>query len=102
MVMSDERVFQVRNHHGASCGAPPCLDDTNPDQRRAYLETGHDDQFIFVHDTQSHSGSLYGGDLNWGQPVPVLAGEAGGVILDPAERAWLSACWEAISLESRG
>lgn len=93
--MSTNPIFAVTNHHDASCGTPPHINDTKGDQRLYYFESTFEDQLIFVFDRATQVGQLYCGDAGWERVFPVIDGVARDVILNPIEQSWLSVCWAA-------
>jgi hypothetical protein len=60
--MSGQTIFSVTNHHVASCGLPPHIEDTSPNCYRGYFENEHGEQAIFVYDRASREATLYMGD----------------------------------------
>jgi hypothetical protein len=93
--MDKRPIFAVSNHHVASCGEPPCIDDSKPKQYRGYFENAHGEQAIFVYDRAAKKGTLYMGDAGWDEPRPVKQGRVPGLIMGAEEQAWLAACWQA-------
>ena len=62
-------VFAAYNNHTEHCGLPPRLHTT--DNRRlyyGYFENRHGEQFIFIFDPATKTGTITGGDLDWGHP----------------------------------
>ena len=88
-------VFQVGNKHGASCGEPPHIDGNQKGCYHGYFENEHGEQAVFAYDYEAKNGTLWMGDNGWGNPVPVVAGEAKELLLNEAEALWLKACWLA-------
>ena len=93
--MSTNTIFAVTNHHDASCGMTPHIDDTSENQRLYYFDSTFGDQLIFVVDRSTQEGRLYCGDADWGRVYPVIDGEAKDIVLDSVEQSWLKVCWEA-------
>lgn len=89
-----EMVFRAKNVHVSGCGDPP---DYTADEKHysAYFENEYGEQWVFSFDRASKRGTLRGGDLGWGESVPVVGGAPGTTILSPAEGLWLAACWMA-------
>ena len=56
--------FSVQNNHVQSCGVPPIFQQ-KPNQRLAYFENEHGEQFVAVFDKTEERGKLYGGDWGW-------------------------------------
>lgn len=62
-------VFAAHNNHTKHCGAPPRI--RNTDNRRlyyGYFENRHGEQFVFIFDPATKTGTITGGDLDWGHP----------------------------------
>ena len=45
---SDATLFQARNHHSATSGPPPHIDDLRPNQYLGYFENEHGEQAVFA------------------------------------------------------
>ena len=90
----DLPILQIRNHHVASCGTPPRVEE-RPHQYLGYFENRYGEQMIFVFDQDSGIGRLYAGDANWEKPYEVVDGVAINLVMSPEELLWLQACWEA-------
>ena len=56
---SEAPLFQVRNHHSATSGQSPHIDDLRPNQYLGYFENEHREQVVFVYDRDSDQGILY-------------------------------------------
>jgi len=93
--MSEQPIFRVTNHHADACGAPPAIDDSEPNRYLGYFENEHGEQAIFVYDRTSRQGTLYLGDAGWERPYPVVDGAVDGLILGVNEALWLGTCWKA-------
>lgn len=98
MNMSERPIFRVSNHHTDACGAPPTVDDSEPDRYLGYFENQYGEQAIFVYDRARRAGTLWLGDAEWERPHAVVEGAVAGVVLGATERAWLAACWKAATL----
>ncbi|HEV3121298.1 MAG TPA: hypothetical protein VGY53_05325 [Isosphaeraceae bacterium] len=62
-----ELVFAAHNTHHKSCGIPPRLRNTdNPELYYGYYENCHGEQFVFTFDQATLSGTISGGDIDWG------------------------------------
>src|SRR5436305_9059895 len=62
-------VFAAHNNHSEQCGLPPRI--RNTDSRRlyyGYFENRHGEQFVFTFDRATKTGTITGGDLDWGHP----------------------------------
>ena len=91
----DASLFQVRNHHSASCGTPPHIDDRSPSRYLGYFENQYGEQAVFVYDRNSDSASVYLGDAGWQTPHAVIDGAVPDLVLFETERLWVRACWQA-------
>ncbi len=63
-------VFAAYNNHDAHCGLPPGL--RNSDHAGlyyAYFENRYGEQFVFTFDRATRTGTVSGGDLDWGNPI---------------------------------
>ncbi len=68
-------VFTAHNNHTPHCGLPPRVRNTdNPGLYYGYFENCHGEQFVFVFDRATKTGSISGGDLDWGQPKTFTLG----------------------------
>jgi hypothetical protein len=88
-------LFQVRNHHSASCGSPPHIDDLRRSDYLGYFENQYGEQVVFVYDHDAGRAVLYLGDAGWETAHTVVDGAAPELVLSGTERLWLRACWEA-------
>jgi hypothetical protein len=93
--MDKQVIFSVANQHVEGCGKPPSIDNREPNGYRGYFENDYGEQAIFVYNRTTGEGTLYMGDAGWETPHRVLNGAIPNLILSPAERAWLDACWKA-------
>jgi hypothetical protein len=62
-------VFAAHNNHTANGGLPPQVRTT--DNRRlyyGYFENRYGEQFVFTFDPATKTGTITGGDLDWGHP----------------------------------
>jgi hypothetical protein len=67
----DGLVFAADNIHYQSCGQPPRVRNTsNPGLYYAYFENRFGDQFVLTFDRVTATGTVWGGDLGWGEPKP--------------------------------
>lgn len=92
---SDAPLFQVRNHHSATSGPPPHIDDLRSNQYVGYFENPYGEQAVFVYDRDSNQAMLYLGDAGWETPHAVVNGAVPDLILSDTELLWLHACWQA-------
>jgi hypothetical protein len=68
-------VFAAHNTHYERCGAPPRLRNTdNPGLYYGYFENRYGEQFVFVFDRATKTGTVSGGDLDWGDPKAFTLG----------------------------
>lgn len=87
-------VFAAANKHSADCGAPPAIQNQDPQCYYGYFENPFGEQWVFVYDRASRRGLLRGGDVSWPEAHEVVDG-AVDLMLGDAERLWLAACWKA-------
>ena len=92
---SDAPLFQVPNHHAASCGPAPRIGDVGANQYLGYFENRYGEQAMFIYDHDTHKAVVYLGDAGWETPHAVVDGAVPDLILAEAERLWLRACWQA-------
>jgi hypothetical protein len=90
-----EPLLRVVNHHSASCGDPPIVNDDDRSLYIGYFENPFGEQWIFTFDRNTHKAELRGGDVGWDRVYEVTGGRVPGLILGPEELAWLQACWRA-------
>ena len=89
---SDAPLFQVRNHHSATSGPPPHIDDLRPSHYLGYFENEHGEQAVFVYDRDSNQAVLYLGDAGWETSHTVVDGAVPAPVLSVVERLWVRAC----------
>ena len=76
-------VFAAHNNHTPRCGAPPRVRNIdNPGLYYGYFENRFGEQFVFVFDRATKTGTVAGGDLGWGEPKAFTLG-----LLEEALRA---------------
>lgn len=102
MATHEGLVFQVGNHHVASCGEPPKI-VADGKRYHSYFENTHGEQWVFIYDYETERGELRGGDAGWGNvhEVTFTGDDRVGamhvdIVLDKDERAWLLACGAVI------
>ncbi|HMF36527.1 MAG TPA: hypothetical protein VKF17_07795 [Isosphaeraceae bacterium] len=62
-------VFAAHNNHTPHCGLPPRVRNIdNPRLYYGYFENRFGEQFVFVFDPTTKTGTISGGDLDWGEP----------------------------------
>jgi hypothetical protein len=60
-------VFGAYNVHSQHCGTPPGrLNSADLTLYYGYYENYHGEQFVFTYDREGQSGTIEGGDLEWG------------------------------------
>jgi hypothetical protein len=92
----DERIIlTVYNNHVETCGEPPTIDNADRSRYYGYFQNEHGEQWLFVYDYGTETGTLRGGDCGWDRIYEVIGGLAAGLILNSAEQQWLAACWNA-------
>ncbi len=76
-------VFTAHNNHTPRCGLPPRVRNTdNPGLYYGYFENRFGEQFVFVFDSATKTGTISGGDLDWSKPKTFTLG-----LLEEALRA---------------
>src|SRR5512135_2810695 len=76
-------VFAAHNTHDERGGPPPRLRNTdNPGLYHGYFENRYGEQFVFTFDRATGTGTVSGGDLDWGDPKAFTRG-----LLDEALRS---------------
>jgi hypothetical protein len=76
-------VFAAYNTHHERCGPPPRLRTTdNPGLYHGYFENHYGEQFIFTFDRATGTGTVSGGDLDWGNPQSFTLGLLDEVLRD--------------------
>ena len=76
-------VFAAHNNHSPQCGLPPRVRNIdNPGLYYGYFENRFGEQFVFVFDRATKTGTVAGGDLGWGEPKAFTLG-----LLEEALRA---------------
>jgi hypothetical protein len=92
---SGDVLLQVHNHHSASAGTPPRINDADVNHYIGYFENVYGEQTVFVFDRWAGTGTLYLGDAGWETGHVVIDGVAPDLVLNEAELLWLRACWQA-------
>jgi sugar lactone lactonase YvrE len=62
-----------------------------------FFQNCHGEQLVFTYDRATHSGIVRHGDTGWESSYPVKEGVPQGLEMDAGERAWVSACWNAVT-----
>ena len=61
-------VFAAHNNHSPRCGLPPRVRNIdNPGLYYGYFENRFGEQFVFVFDRATKTGTVAGGDFEWGE-----------------------------------
>jgi hypothetical protein len=91
---SDRVLLILQNRH---YGTPPkAVKTPSLNEYVGFFEDGSADQWIVTIDRESRTGKLYGGDIDWSEPLDVVDGGIDAdVIIAWEVRKWLSACWSA-------
>ena len=63
-ISADEFIFRATNHHVASCGSPPCIDESVGETKafRSYFENQFGEQWILTYDGLAGVIRVYSGD----------------------------------------
>lgn len=94
-------VFAAYTRTPAGRPQPPAITTTQrPGSYLGYFENENGEKWVFEYDTVQHKGRLYGEDCSW-KEYDVNDGKAPALSLDPNERHWLAACWEAATRNRR-
>lgn len=68
-------VFAAHNNHTPQCDLPPQVRNAdNPGLYCGYFENRFGEQFVFVYDQATKTGTVSGGDLDWGNPKTFTLG----------------------------
>jgi hypothetical protein len=90
----EDELMRVTNHHAS---AAPAVEE-RPGRYLGYFENKFGEQLVFVHNDGEPDATVFLGDVDW---EPRRVSDAGGVpdagdlILNEEERAFVSACWIA-------
>ncbi len=87
-------ILAIYNNHAKHCGKPPKGTNRTPHKYYGYFENMFGEQWVFVYDYNRKKAVVCGGDAGW-EKYEVVDGVAKGLVMDPIELAWLSACWNA-------
>ncbi len=92
--MDDQELMRLSNHHASLA---PVIEE-RPGRYLGYFENKFGEQLVFVHDDGQPDATVLLGDVGW-EPCRVSdAGglpDAGDLILNDEERAFVNACWIA-------
>ncbi|SRR5690606_13942813 len=92
MASEASKLFQVSNHHSASCGTPPQIDGDTPRRYYRYYANKHGEQAIFEYDFETHIARIQMGDAGRERSNPVVNGVVPDLVLNPGEMLWVGAC----------
>jgi hypothetical protein len=99
--MDDEELLRLSNHH---VSLAPVIEE-RPGRYLGYFENKFGEQLVFVHDDGESDAVVLLGDLGW-EPCRVSdtggLPDAGDVILNDEERAFVNACWTATRWRREG
>ena len=99
--MDGQELMRLSNHH---VSLAPVIEE-RPGRYLGYFENKFGEQLVFVHDDGESDAVVLLGDLGW-EPLRVsdVGGlpDAGGVILNDEERAFVNACWIATGWRREG
>jgi hypothetical protein len=90
----EDELMRLSNHHAS---AAPAIEQ-RPGRYLGYFENKFGEQLVFVHDDGEPDAMVFLGDVDWESRRVSDAGglpDAGDLILNEEERAFLSACWIA-------
>jgi len=90
----EDELMRLTNHHAS---AAPAI-ERRPGRYLGYFENRFGEQLVFVHDDGERDAMVFLGDVDW-EPrrVSDVGGlpDAGDLILNEEERAFVMACWIA-------
>jgi hypothetical protein len=92
----EERLLEIDNVHSEECGSPPLLDAK--DKYLGYFENCCGEQWVFIGDRKTGEAVVRGGDAGWAREYKVSAKRPfpSDLILQEAERLWISSCLQAM------
>ena len=70
--MTADPFFMIRNRHYASCGQPGLFTNDDPNLYLGFFENPFDEQWVFVYKRDTKEAVIYGGDVGWEEPHPVV------------------------------
>ena len=85
------------HRHTPACGTPPAFSNESAGLYAGYFANWYGEQWIFTLDRATGMASLRRGDVDRKTVHVVRDGRADGLIRNPADAAWLQACWSAAS-----
>jgi hypothetical protein len=91
--MAGDPFFVVRDKHTEVEGLPRLFTNDDPNLYLGFFENLYGEQWVFVFKRDTKEGVLYGGDIGWEEPSPVVDGRAQ-IVLGKEEQMWLGACWQ--------
>ncbi len=89
-------IFTATNNHDKQAGMPPFIKTDDTDRYFAYFENERHQQFIFVYDYATHTGTLWSGVAGWDHPFEVINGKAINAKLTYAEKNWFKTCLNVV------
>ena len=92
--MHEDELMRLTNHHPA---AAPAIEE-RPGRYLGYFENKFGEQLVFVHDDGELDATVFLGDVDWEPRCVTDAGglpDAGDLILNDEESAFVRACWIA-------
>jgi hypothetical protein len=92
--MHEDELMRLTNHHPA---AAPAIEE-RPGRYLGYFENKFGEQLVFVHDDGEPDATVFLGDVDWEPRRVTDAGgvpDAGDLILNDEEWAFVKACWIA-------
>jgi len=94
----------IYNVHVANRGDPPSYEvNLDSNYYLSYFENYCEEQWIFVYDFETETGTLRGGDPGWERAYTIVDGHApNNLTLSQDEQLWLFACWTAATTFKQG
>ena len=92
--MHGDELLRVTNHHSVA----PSLIEERPGRYLGYFVNKFGEQLVFVHDEGDAHATVFLGDVDWEpRPITDVGGlpDAGELILNEEEGAFVIACWIA-------
>ena len=94
LVMYEDELLRVRNHHAT---AAPAI-EARPGRYLGYFENKFGEQLVFMHDDGELDATVFHGDVDW-EPRRVRDAsglpDVGDLVLGEEEQAFVTACWLA-------
>jgi hypothetical protein len=86
----------IYNVHVAGCGEPPSyVIRSDTPGYHCYYENRYGEQWVFMYDYETETGTLRGGDAGWNNVYQVVDGRVDPMklTLDKEEQLWVRICW---------